>query len=509
MSQTLNERAIRRAAREYQTRRQPWRNTEQVKEVSDSKVIADLRRWSGAPGRQAGRIIHRTRLPAHEETTAQLGGLYPFLAGHPVGAAGAYIGRDRFSRSPHLFDPFEFYDAGILSNPNMLVAGVIGSGKSSLLKTLCLRLWAFGHHFVCPADTKGEMAALANAVGADVVRLGPGGHALNPLWAPKRPGWMDEERYVKQIEAHRLLLLSTLGETASGRPLTAIETTALELALSSVTQQATATSADRLATPTLPTLVEALLQPSEELAALVPIDHQVLLEGSRDLGLRFRSMVRGALAGVFDGDSVEFDLDKPGIVIDISRIRASDAAVALTMTCGQALTDLILTFSRDRWLKILDECWRQIRYPAIVRRISEGQKLARGDDNTTGSATLIALHRISDLLGAGPEVRDLAMGLLADTSTRVIYNQASDQLSATQEALGLSDAETAYLPRFGQGTALWRIGGRPSVVDHIVLNPGMEWNLISTDSRMRKDDDDAYESGPGPSEMRAEIGQVA
>ena len=135
---------------------------------------------------------------------------------------------------------------------------------------------------------------------------------------------------------------------------------------------------------------------------------------------------------MFDGETVEVDWNRPGVVIDISRIRASDAGVALTMTCGQALVDQILTFTDQQWLRILDECWRQIRYPHIVRRISEGQKLARGDDVTSGSATLISLHRISDLLGAAPDVRELALGLLADCSTRIIYNQADDQVPITR-----------------------------------------------------------------------------
>lgn len=76
-------------------------------------------------------------------------------------------------------------------------------------------------------------------------------------------------------------------------------------------------------------------------------------------------MIKGSLKGVFDGETAEIDWNKPGVVIDISRIRASDAGVALTMTCGQALVDQILTFTDHQWVRILDECWRQIRYPHI------------------------------------------------------------------------------------------------------------------------------------------------
>ena len=190
------------------------------------------------------------------------------------------------------------------------------------------------------------------------------------------------------------------------------------------------------------------------------------------------------MKGVFDGETVEVDWNRPGVVIDISRIRASDAGVALTMTCGQALVDQILTFTDQQWVRVLDECWRQIRYPHIVRRISEGQKLARGDDVTSGSATLIALHRISDLMGAAPDVRELALGLLADCSTRIIYNQADDQVPITRSTLNLTDIEGDLLPRLPQATALWKVAQRSFLVDHTVLRDGYEWDLIQTDSRM-------------------------
>ena len=154
------------------------------------------------------------------------------------------------------------------------------------------------------------------------------------------------------------------------------------------------------------------------------------------------------------------------------------------MTCGQALVDQILTFTDQQWVRVLDECWRQIRYPHIVRRISEGQKLARGDDVTAGSATLIAMHRISDLMGSSPDVRELALGLLADCSTRIIYNQADDQVPITRSTLNLTDIEGELLPRLPQATALWKVAQRSFLVDHTVLRDGYEWDLIQTDSRM-------------------------
>ncbi|QDP95347.1 conjugal transfer protein TraC [Microlunatus elymi] len=492
--------------------RTPWRERPPAERTQDGIVdllgtldVAPAGR--GPAGRWAGRVFHRMRLRAHEETTAQIAGVYPFVAEHGFTADGAYVGRDRFTRGAFRFDPFELYRAGILPNPNVAIFGTIGSGKSSLIKTIVLRLLAFGVRFINPADTKGEMAATARAVGATLVQLGPGmGKALNPLYAPPRPQRVDEPTYIELMEQQRLLLLNALGATASGRPLTAREETGIEQALAQLTRQVDHVAADRMRQPNLAEFCELMLNPTPEMAAAIPVPLSVLADDCLDLALRFRAMIKGSLKGVFDGETVEVDWNRPGVVIDISRIRASDAGVALTMTCAQALVDQILTFTDDQWLRILDECWRQIRYPHIVRRISEGQKLARGDDVTSGSATLIALHRISDLMGAAPEIRELALGLLADCSTRVVYNQADDQVPITRSTLNLTDIEAEFLPRLPQATALWKVGQRSFVVDHTVLRDGYEWELIQTDSRMgtRK-----YESVANPADAMAEEVRVS
>jgi type IV secretory pathway VirB4 component len=503
MKRTSNNRVV---ALPTTASRTPWRSRAPAGRVDDS--LADILgtldiapAGRGPSGPHAGRIFHRLRLRAQEETTAQIAGTYPFVAEHGFTADGAFIGRDRFTRGAFRFDPFELYRAGLLPNPNVAIFGTIGSGKSSLIKTMALRLLAFRVRFINPADTKGEMAPLARAVGATLVQLGPGmGNALNPLYAPERPSGVDERMYIELMEQQRLLLLNALGATASGRPLTAREETGIEQALAQLTRQSDHVAADRMRQPNLAEFSDLMLNPTQAMADAIPVPLSVLADDCLDLALRFRAMVKGALKGIFDGETVEIDWNRPGVVIDISRIRSSDAGVALTMTCGQALVDQILTFTDDQWVRILDECWRQIRYPHIVRRISEGQKLARGDDVTSGSATMIALHRISDLMGAAPEVRELALGLLADCSTRIVYNQADDQVPITRSTLNLTDIEAELLPRLPQATALWKVAQRSFVVDHTVLRDGYEWDLIQTDSRMgsRK-----YESVDDPGEDMA------
>lgn len=454
--------------------------------MSEGSLFDPLMSFVPSPGPfgpKAGRTWNPMRLPAMVDTTAQLRGTYPFVAEAGLHADGMYMGTDRFSRGAFVYDVFTLYQAGLLSNPNIFIGGTIGSGKSSLAKTLLSRSSAFGLRWLVPCDLKSEYGPMARALGVEPIILGPGtGNALNPLDPPRRlPGVSDEE-WISTTMRHRMLLLTALGEAAMLRPLTPIEETAIELALNEVSR--TESSLDRWKVPTLNELVEVLLRPTEEMAASVPMPLSTLADGSLDVALKFRSMVRGALAGMFDGETTTaIDMEAPGAVIDLSRVRASDAATALVMTCAQSMMESQIAFDPHRRYMVYDECWRLVRYTGLVRRISEAQKLAR----QWAVAVVLVTHRISDLLGGDPASRDLALGLLADAATRIIYNQSVDQLPMTRDALELTDVETSMLPELGQGSALWKLGRRSFVVDHVVLRDGKEWSMIQTDSQMTGD----------------------
>ena len=56
------------------------------------------------------------RVPAHQVTTRNLGAAYPFIAEAGLGRRGVVIGDDLLGGS-FVFDPFELYAAGVVSNP--------------------------------------------------------------------------------------------------------------------------------------------------------------------------------------------------------------------------------------------------------------------------------------------------------------------------------------------------------------------------------------------------------
>ena len=82
-----------------------------------------------------------------------------------------------------LLRPFEFYNHGHLTNPNMIVMGSVGYGKSATVKALIRRLKAIYNdgRYLAVIDPKGEYTAGAADLGLTVIKLRGGTDRINPM----------------------------------------------------------------------------------------------------------------------------------------------------------------------------------------------------------------------------------------------------------------------------------------------------------------------------------------
>jgi type IV secretory pathway VirB4 component len=410
--------------------------------------------------------------PPHRATTAHLQAAYPFVAGRGLGEGGVFVGRDLFG-GPFCYDPWVLYEAGVLTSPNMVVIGQIGRGKSSFVKAFLWREQVFGRQ-AWVVDPKGEYGPLAAACDTVPLRIGPGsGIRLNPLEpgpAVRRRSRADTGELVRRQGE----LLCSLATASLGRPLLPRERTAAELAMTAV--------AGRHRQPTLPVVVDALLMPDSASAGAVHTDVATLAADGREVALELRRLVRGDLAGMFDGPtSTGIRLDGPLVVMDLSALYASPA-LGILMTCTTAWLQAVLRRGDGiRRLVVVDEAWAILSNLGIARWLQAGFKLSRAH----GVANVAVVHRLSDLRAAGAagsEQQRLAQGLLADSETRVIFGQPPSELAAARELLGLTSTETDLLPRLPRGVALWKLGSRSFLVEHR-LGPD-EAALVDTDGRM-------------------------
>ena len=423
----------------------------------------------GEPGPAALRSPGRFRLPRHQDTSATLAGAYPFVAEGGLGSDGVFVGQDLYSGGSFVYDPWVLYARGIITAPNIVLAGIVGSGKSSLAKSLYTRSLPFGRRVYVPGDPKGEHTAVAEAVGGRAIVLGHGLHTrLNPLDEGHRPSGLSDEQWASTVASRRRDLIGALAETVLARGLTPLEHTAIDLALTATVRENTV--------PILPMVVDRILSPSQD-------NDGRLGEDGRLVGHALRRLVAGDLGGLFDGPStVAFDPSLPMISLDLSRVTENSTLISVLMTCSSAWMEsaLLDPAGGQRWV-IYDEAWRLMSHPALLRRMDAHWRLARH----YGIANMLIFHKLTDLDNVGDSgsaMRALASSLLANAETRIIYRQEADQLGTTATTLGLTGTEQSLLPGLGTGQGLWRIKERSFVVQH-QLHPD-ELSTFDTTTRM-------------------------
>jgi hypothetical protein len=427
----------------------------------------------GERGPMAGRSYRRLSVSPHRATSEVLAGAYPFLAEEGLGSSGILIGQDAWSGSAFCYDPWELYRQGVLTSPNVFLAGQIGRGKSTLAKALAVRCVAFGRRVYVPGDPKGEWTVVTRAVGGQAVELGVGSSArLTPLDEGPRPSGVGDTSWRTQVASRRMGLVAALAESTLGRPLHPTERTALDSALGVAQAHSE--------TPVLPMVVDAMLDPRHASAGSTV--EQLRADG-REVAHALSRLVRGDLAGLFDGPStVRFDPAVPMLSLDLSAISGSDTLIGLVMTCASTWMEAALADpGGGQRLVVYDEAWRLLAQPALLARMQAHWKLSRA----WGLANLMVVHRLSDLEAVGDvgsQSRGLAQGLLGDTGTRILYNEPFDEAQAAGKVLGLTSVEVAQLPDLARGEGLWRVNERAFVVRHLCT--GDELALFDTDARM-------------------------
>lgn len=370
------------------------------------------------------------RLPAHDAGTG--------LSGRSLGLS--LRGND------FVFDPFDGYEAGLVSNPNMIVAGSIGAGKSTVVKMLIDRALARRRRVVV-IDPKGEYGDLARAYGVRAVALGKDG------WCNPFPV---EERECRDF-------VRVLIATAQGQPLSAQQHYEIDEAFA------------RLPSPRPARLIRALYDEfrhalgSETAAA------------ERDVALTLYRFVHGDLAGLFDGEGEPLEFEGDLVVLDLSGQWSSDTLSVAALSAVGAAQQVIAHDGALGYL-VLDEAWALLSDSHALRWLQGSWKLAR----SRGLSHILVLHRWSDVAAVGNEgsaERERAQGLLRECETAWLFRQPADEAREMALALGLFAREAQYLVALPKGAALVRYGPHRSIVR--VIPDSRDVTFIDTDAAMR------------------------
>ena len=420
------------------------------------------------------------RLPRHRATTAHTSAIYPFHAEAGLGPRGVYLGTDVLTGGgAFCFDPFAAYTDGLITSPNMLVLGEVGSGKSSSVKTFLYRsIGVLGSpggmgRWCAIIDPKGEYKPLADALGLEVIRLHPGGTVrLNPFDAG--PGNVT----AGEVTQRRCAMAAAICAAVLGRALTPVEDAALGWAIAAMADT------DH---PTLGDLANLNASPTGEMTERA---HRPAVELARDIeavAFALGKLLERDLRGMFDGRStVHVDWTGRGLVLDLSAVYHDAEALRLVMIAAagwlQAYLATPMGTTVPRRVQVIEEAWAVLGDPMTARYLQGCYKLSR----SFGVANLAVAHRIGDLRAQaddGTASAKIAMALLADTQTRVLFRQAPDQTAEAKTLLGLTDAEASVLSALPRGRSLWKVAGRTAVVQHVIA-PGIETRLCDTDTNL-------------------------
>ncbi len=424
-----------------------WPDLRSAREAAVRRATDAGLRVDGGGGRQARWFADqpagpRTRWATHWITTGDFDALR--LPAHDAGSGldGRSLGVVA-GGAPFVLDPFDLYRAGVVANPNVVVAGAIGVGKSTVVKMTVERALARGRRAVV-IDPKGEYGALALRHGCRSVALGVDG------WCDPFADATDGRSLVRAMVA-----------SAQNHPLSDEQHFAIDEAWGSV----------------------APSRPRRVLRALAESMHGALDDPTsprRSLALALRRFIVGDLAGLFDGEDEPLTLDGELVVLDLSAQWSSDA-VAVAALSAVAAAQRVAASAVASYV-VLDEAWALLSDPHALAWLRGSWKLAR----SRGISHVLVVHRWGDVSAVGDEgsaQRERARGLLNECETAWLFRQPPDEVRDMGAALGLNAIERQTLTDLERGQALVRYGRYRSVVR---LTPDeSDLAIIDTDAAMR------------------------
>ena len=405
-------------------------------------------------------------------STRQAAILNTALVAAPTGTDGIVNGRDRLSKTMVAHDPFTAYENGRITSPAVVVLGVVGSGKSAVLKTVyVLRPLILRQRRVVVLDRKdqggeGEYCEVSRQLGQDPFRmiLGGGGTKINPL---------DPVILAGDGPSGQMRLLSGLAEIANnGQPLSKWERPALRAA-----HRATLRAAEvGQFVPRLEHLLAECGKDHPEFASHSPATRERLHQGGIAVRYMLSGLLSDELAGLFDGEtSSHVRLADRLTVFDVSQLPDDGPAVSMVMAVANVW--LLGMLRRQRGLRtnfIAEEGWDLVG-GAAGRVFQRNSKLARG----LGLSNIAALHHIADIPADDP-----AIAMLKEAQTVHLYRQdRDDDIEAVIRTYGLDAGSRGTLANLQTGHHLLKIGNRREIhVQHV--RSRLERNLTNTDGAM-------------------------
>ena len=314
---------------------------------------------------------------------AHLCSVYPFHADAWFGERGVLMGANvTGGMGGFYFDPFEFYAQRHLTNPNMIVMGSVGFGKSATVKALVRRLKAVygAGRYLAIIDPKGEYSSRRRTTsGSPSCAFTPAAPIGSTRWTPEAATTTEASSPARTSPRNSSPVCSAASSLRSRTPCSGGRSNA---AVRPGAPSRSATCAPRS------------LDPPDELVRLSRHSPLELARATAPVTFALDKLCTRTLRGMFDGPTtVSIDWDNgPGVVLDLSAVYGNSEALPLVMVAATHwLTGALRGRPERRSVQVIDEAWAAVRHGAAYFQSS--LKLSR----TYGVATVLVCHRPSDL----------------------------------------------------------------------------------------------------------------
>lgn len=408
------------------------------------------------------------RVPVHRATTNHLSALNPFFAesgfidkrtGRKVpGLAHGFCGRED-SGGIFFFDEYLLYKAGLINFANVGVLGKPNFRKSTGVKNMIYHGAAAGYNHLVTDRKSHEYKRLADNMNKSL----PGSAKTLHFGEDTEDGgsyYINPVDPAMDIDTRRDLIAALGLNTMSGKrtELDEEESTILWAALIETEEHkgiGTHTAA------TLPVLVEKLFNPTEYIIKYAHKEDDPLYvkAHARKLALGLQRLTEGDLKGMFHRETTMSKYqDSSLLIMDLDGIKGEKVVVMITLINFFTQSMMARSNPAFRFHKVIhDETWDLASYAGFVESLRRANKLG----GTWGVANWWIAHHEQNMVRSGNF--DAVNDIIDDTEIFFCYGMKEKPLRASQDALGLSNAEVKRNLDLEPGTALVKVGSMPAI----------------------------------------------
>ena len=444
--------------------------------VSPAPVVS----WYGQHGLDGGAWDFVPSPRMWRESNWDNAGLYPFITGTNRPRSGVPIGYDLQSGSAVAMDHISLYTSSAITSPDMMIFGLNGFGKSSIAGLIAAGQNARGVPLAIFDPIKGEWGAFAQALGADVFRIGikdantkinpldPGPLAAAGTYIGGELGRSMRRDAITNI-VHNVIALVRINR-GRDKNISDSEATMIKLAVNAVM--------DTEKNPSLGYLLHFFDEPSEQ--ALDASGLRTVEEFKATYSELYRSiaaLVYGELSQVFSDHGVSINPGNPaGFCFDSSSIpdsldRMISAVMMSTWRLGMNAVDAhwelaqhekriakeaaadgqmyVPKYTWHGYSSLMDEFWYPVRMADGM--VQEVDRLSR-TNRSVGVGEWKITHSPKDFLMLANEAdQKIAHSLIEKCGLWVLMAMTSADLDALSTIRKIEDTEASWVTGFMSG----------------------------------------------------------